>query len=475
MISAIISGLIIINKIFTDCNYEVHLVGGCVRDICMGRQPKDYDLTTNATPDEIIKVCDSNNIEYIPTGLKHGTVSIKINDILYEMTTYRIDGDYSDNRHPTNVTFSNSLYEDLARRDFTINAMAVSLHDFLNSYCTIKPLKNHIIDPFNGLEDIKNKTIKAIGNAHERFNEDGLRILRAIRFAIKYDFVIESNTMKAIFECHNLLDNISVERIQSEFNQMLMHFNKDDYCFNMTHKMQYKYKLMSFVVKKIFIEMNQLSQITHNSSYHLFDIFTHSMMVCFNVENTLCLKLAALFHDIGKMKCKSYDEEKLTNHFYNHNLYSVVLAEKMLKRLKYSNEIINNTLCLIMYHDHELRPNKKSIKRLLNKIEENQFCNLLDLKLADRLNHLGVGTVEEEIEHFNSIKDMYYEIKESQEVFSVKNLAINGNDLIYKLGIEQGPIIGELLNNCVEYCIDNPENNTKDILLNYCKNFLKNE
>ena len=466
MISQIFTSLIQINNLFNEERYEIYLVGGCVRDMIMGQEIKDYDLTTNATPKQMIEMFNKHNIVYYPTGEKYGTVTVLIDDIPFEITTYRADGKYSDGRRPDNVVFSSSLEDDLARRDFTMNAMAILLDDFIASKYAYDILLPSIIDPFNGIEDIKNETIKAIRDPNERFREDGLRILRAIRFAIKYEFKIDKDTMNAIWKNHSYLDNVSIERIQNEFNQMLLYFNRSDYSFNLSDKFQYKYSLMSFVVKRLFPQMRELAQTTHNSVYHLFDIFTHSLLVCSNVESTLPLKLAALFHDIGKVECKTYDEEKLTNHFYHHAKVSADIAAEILHKFRYSNDIISNVITLILVHDNELKNNKKSIKRLLSKVDENQFYKLLDLKLADRLNHLGVNTVKKEIEYFNNIKDTYKEIKNSNEIFSIKDLAINGNDL-KKLGFEEGPYIGKLLNDCLQECIEHPEHNIKEYLLEY--------
>ena len=206
MIPQRIRALDIINKAFKRENYDVYLVGGCCRDLYMRKRPKDYDLTTKAIPNEICKICDKYGIAYYRTGEQYGTITLMIDNVAYEITTFRLDQDYYDGRRPSKVKFSNNLLDDLARRDFTMNAMAIKLEDYLNSDFTNTALSNLLIDPYNGKEDIDNNEIKCVGNAANRFNEDGLRIMRAIRFAMRYNFAIEKNTLNAIYDNHNCVN-----------------------------------------------------------------------------------------------------------------------------------------------------------------------------------------------------------------------------------------------------------------------------
>lgn len=463
MVPIRIKALEVINSAFINSGYDIFIVGGCVRDLLMRRTPKDWDLTTSATPDEIIDICTKNNIKYIETGIKYGTITLMVKDIPFETTTFRRDSFTSDGRRPSYVEFSDNIMDDLSRRDFRMNAIAINLTDYLNSNFLVDSLMDKLIDPYNGLEDIKNEEINCVGEPSERFREDGLRIMRAIRFATKYNFTIGKETMDAIFKHHDYLSYISIERIQSEFNQILLNFNlkvndlKDEKYLN-------KWKLTSFIIKKIFPEMYALSNVTHNSIYHLYDIYTHSLLVCAGIHtNNICLKLAALFHDIGKMNSDSIDAERLTKHFYHHAKESVLLAAQILTRMRYSNDEITNILTLIECHDMELKNNKKSIKRLLNKVGENLFEDLLDLRMSDKENHLGLSMSEDE--KLNII-ETYKEILYNNEVFSVKDLAITGDDLIY-LGYSPSPLFSEILNDCVELCIKKPECNTKEYLLEY--------
>lgn len=463
MVPQTIKALETINDVFKNSGYNIYIVGGCVRDLIMHRMPKDWDLTTQARPNEVITICENNELQYFESGIKYGTITILINNIPFEVTTFRKDSLATDGRRPEHVTFSDDILDDLSRRDFKMNAIAIDLNSYLQSNFTNDEILNMLIDPYNGLEDIKNEEINCVGEPSERFREDGLRIMRAIRFATKYNFTIGKETMDAIFKHHDYLSYISIERIQSEFNQILLNFNlkvgdlKDEKCLN-------KWKLTSFIIKKIFPEMYALSNVTHNSIYHLYDIYTHSLLVCAGIHtNNICLKLAALFHDIGKMNSNTIDTERLTKHFYHHAKESVLLTAQILTRMRYSNDEITNVLTLIECHDMELKNNKKSIERLLNKVGENLFEDLLDLRMSDKENHLGISMSEDE--KLNII-ETYKEILYNNEVFSVKDLAISGNDLIH-LGYNPSPLFSEILNNCVELCIRKPEYNTKERLLEY--------
>lgn len=463
MIQSEIKALEVINNTFKQYKKDIYLVGGCLRDMLLHRDIKDYDLATNMNPKDMMIMCQNEHLAAYESGIKYGTITIVINDIPFEITTFRKDSTVTDGRRPSYVEFSDNIMDDLSRRDFRMNAMAINLNDYLSSMLTKSDIFKYIIDPFNGLEDIKNEEINCVGEPSERFREDGLRIMRAIRFATKYNFTIGKETMDAIFKHHDYLSYISIERIQSEFNQILLNFNlkvndlKDEKYLN-------KWKLTSFIIKKIFPEMYALSNVTHNSIYHLYDIYTHSLLVCAGIHtNNICLKLAALFHDIGKMNSDSIDTERLTKHFYHHAKESVLLAAQILTRMRYSNDEITNILTLIECHDMELKNNKKSIKRLLNKVGENLFEDLLDLRMSDKENHLGLAMSEDEK---MNIIETYKEIIYNNEVFSIKDLAITGDDLI-DLGYSPSPLFSEILNDCVDLCIKKPNYNTKECLLEY--------
>jgi len=475
-----------IQKIFKN-KYKIYLVGGCVRDLFMNNIPKDYDFTTSATPDEIEKlVADYNDssIYTIPTGKKYGTITIMVDNIPFETTTFRKDvfNKFNGEHRPSDVIFSKNIEDDLCRRDFTINAMAINLDAYINYLNNDINLIDNLIDPFNGLNDIKSKSIRCVtskidkvskGEIFEdpgsRFKEDGLRILRAIRFALKYKFKIEKETMEAIWENHNCLNNISKERIQSELNQMLLNWTVVSFNNEFSDEFVYYYGLITFVLKKIIPELLELVSVTHNSMYHMFDVFTHSVLVMNKIStesDNLGLKLAALFHDVGKLEAQIFDEKKLTYHFYGHPKISVSKTKIILEELKYSNDIKNEVLTLIEYHDAEMVTTKAAVKRWLNKLGKEMYVKLLQLQLADKLTHVGMGTELKIKLKYHTLLNLINEIESDAEVFQLKDLAIDGNDLI-EIGFIPGKVIGFVLNKCLEQVINEHVENTKDALINF--------
>ena len=337
--------------------HSAYVVGGCVRDSLMGRIPHDWDICTSATPEQMLEIFKDFRI--IETGLKHGTVTIVIDGEQYECTTYRIDGKYSDNRRPDNVTFTNDLVEDLKRRDFTINAMA---------YNDIEGL----IDPFGGKEDINENTIQCVGSAKDRFGEDALRILRAIRFASQLDFTIELNTDWQIHQQYKSLENISVERINSEFCKIV---NSDNFCVEL---LLYKDVFALFIP-----ELKNMFDFPQKNPHHDYDVFGHTVHAVENCDSDdLTVRLAVFFHDFGKPY--SYqDGEDGIRHFKGHGGVSADMTDVIMKRLKFDNETRNNVVQLVYYHDATFEVGKKYVKRWLNKLGEKQFRRLLDVRRAD--------------------------------------------------------------------------------------------
>ena len=427
--------------------YEAYVVGGAVRDLLLNNKVNDYDITTNALPEQVKEVF--YDVPVIETGLKHGTVTVIINHEPFEITTYRIEGDYLDNRRPSSVEFSNSLEEDLSRRDLTINALALDIN-------------GNIIDYFNGVSDLNNRIIKCVGDPTKRFNEDGLRILRALRFSSKLDFEIEEKTSNAILENINLINNISKERIQKELNGLLIS--------------KYTNRLESIILKyfdlfkEIIPELEYLN-INQNNKYHKHNLLlSHTLTVLKNVDADLELRLAALFHDIGKANC--YSEEVLENgliqgHFYGHPKESAYITKKIMKELRYSNEEIANVEWLIEYHDFEIGETKRSVKRILNKCHSVElFEKLLKLKDADRKDHINLDIkYHDYVKTISAIKD---EIIEEEAAFSLKQLKINGKDVM-TLGL-RGKEIGDALSYALEGVIEEKVKNEKDQLLIYIKN-----
>ena len=433
-----------LNMLHND-GYEAYLVGGCIRDLVMGIIPKDWDITTDALPDDII----NSFIEYktLPTGIKHGTVTVIIDDLPIEITTYRTEGQYTDGRRPDNVKFVSDLKEDLSRRDFTINALA---YNGLN-----------LIDFFNGREDINNKLIRSIGDPNERFNEDALRILRALRFASVLGFNIDQLTQKAIFHNKALLNRISSERISSEFNKILTGENAS--------KILEEYK----EIIAVFIpEIEQTFSFKQNSPYHDLDVWQHTLKAIKHSEADLIVRLTLFFHDIGKPQCYTIDDEMI-GHFYGHEACSVDIAEKVLKRLKYDMKTIDIVKKLIKYHDLKIEPNEKSVKRALNKIGEDFFPTLLEIKSGDAIAHRSPHA-ERCMDEICEIEKIYKKILSDNQCFSLKDLAVNGQDLI-DLGFSEGTNIGKILNDLLEAVIDGNIQNEKQFLLKFAeKQYNKN-
>ena len=427
--------------------HSAYVVGGCVRDSLMGRIPHDWDICTSATPEQMLEIF--KDFRVIETGLKHGTVTIVIDGEQYECTTYRIDGKYSDNRRPDNVTFTNDLVEDLKRRDFTINAMA---------YNDIEGL----IDPFGGTEDINENTIQCVGSAKDRFGEDALRILRAIRFASQLDFAIELNTDWQIHQQYKSLENISVERINSEFCKIV---NSDNFCVEL---LLYKDVFALFIP-----ELKNMFDFPQKNPHHDYDVFGHTVHAVENCNSDdLTVRLAVFFHDFGKPH--SYqDGEDGIRHFKGHGRVSADMTDVIMKRLKFDNETRNNVIQLVYYHDATFEVGKKYVKRWLNKLGEKQFHRLLDVRRADIKGQKAVCSTDkkDKIEKLDAIEKLIDEVMQENQCFTLKDLAVNGNDLI-KIGYNPNKQLGETLNILLNGVINDEFENKKDSLINIAKEML---
>ena len=420
------------------CGHEAYMVGGCVRDGVLGRKPHDYDICTSATPDEILKAFPDEEI--IPTGLQHGTVTILINKEPFEVTTYRIDGDYSDNRRPDNVTFTKNLVEDLRRRDFTINAMAYNP-------------KTGLIDPFNGMEDIKYKKIRCVGSAEDRFNEDALRILRAIRFEAQLGFAGLPETMFEIERQYDRLKNISIERINSEFCKIVA---SEQFCVELV--------LYPNVFSLFIPELKDLIGFQQNNPYHAYDVFDHTVHAIEKCESDdLVVRLAVFFHDFGKPHSYQDGEDDI-RHFKGHGKVSAEITDSIMKRLRFDNETRNNVVELVYYHDATFEVGNKYVKRWLNKIGEKQFRRLLEIRKAD-IKGQKPDYEESRIEKVNNIENILEEILSEKSCFSLKDLAVNGNDVKEVMKLKEGKDIGYWLNEILKRVIDGELENNKDDLV----------
>lgn len=430
----------VLNKL-NNFGYDSYIVGGCVRDSILQRQPNDWDICTSALPDEMIEVFKEH--EVIPTGLKHGTITVLIDKMPIEITTFRIDGEYSDNRRPDRVEFTTDIVEDLSRRDFTINAMAYNPHTGL-------------IDPFNGADDIQNKIIRCVGDPYNRFAEDALRVLRAIRFSCQLEFEIEPMTTLAIKKMYINLGYISQERITSELNKMLV-------C-----KSFYRHLLeMPEVFSHIIPELSAGVGFHQLNPYHIYTVYDHIAYAVSYGEKDLVTKLALLFHDISKPHCGTYDSDGVA-HYYGHGAVSAEMADKIMKRMKYDNDTREKVVELIKYHDATIEPKHKYIKKWLNRLGEEQFRRLLNVRTADILAQKTIPN-DERFDRISMVLKLIDEILAAEECFTLKDLAINGKDLLV-LGIPEGKQIGEILNVLLNMVIDDEIENNKDKLLNFVNN-----
>ncbi|MBQ3118903.1 MAG: CCA tRNA nucleotidyltransferase [Clostridia bacterium] len=422
----------------TRAGFSAYAVGGAVRDCLLGLDAHDFDVTTSATPEKVKSLFKKT----IDTGIAHGTVTVIIDKEAIEVTTFRSDGEYLDNRKPESITLVKDVREDLSRRDFAINALCYNQQEGL-------------IDLFGGLNDLKSKIIRAIGNPEERFREDALRILRAVRFSAQLGFEIEENTKNAIVKCAHLVKNLSVERISSEFDKILMSDSPEHI------KLLYDLGIL----EQIMPEMCACFKQEQNTRWHIYDVGTHSVEVIKNCPKVLYLRYAAFMHDWGKPHTKGINDLG-EDMFRNHAKISAVLAENFCRKYKFSNERRDKIVRLVKYHDIEILPEKKYVKRAINKVGEEIFYDLICLKRADCLSQ-NLELTASRLPYIEKLFELYREIKENSEPFGLKSLKINGNDL-KELGYE-GKQIGEILNILLEKVIENPELNEKEKLIEIVK------
>lgn len=420
--------------------HESFVVGGCVRDSLLGITPHDWDICTSAKPEQIKKCFEDFNT--FDSGIKHGTISIVIDKEVYEVTTYRIDGEYTDNRHPRNVTFTNDITKDLARRDFTINAMAYNN-------------EKGLVDPFNGQEDLRNKVIRCVGNPDNRFNEDALRIIRALRFASTYGLDIDKETSESILRNAHLLNNIAVERIAVEFNKLICGKGAEDILNN------YRDVIAVFIP-----EIKKMFDFKQKTKHHNRDVWHHTTHTVSQIDSDVLLKITMFFHDLGKPDVCTYDEDGST-HFKGHPKYSAKRAEEILRRLKYPTSFIEDCMKLIIYHDVRFNGTKKQLKHLMSAIGEEKVRLLLKVQRADVMAQSDYMH-EEKIEKIAVAGEMLNEIIEEEACFTLKQLAVNGNDL-KSIGITDGKIIGKTLKYLLSQVIDEKAENEKASLLNIAK------
>ena len=433
--------------------FQCFLVGGSVRDSIMGFTPNEYDIATNAKPEDVQRIFKYT----IPTGIKHGTILVILDDMHVEITTFRSDGNYSDGRHPDKVEYTASIEDDLPRRDLTINAMAYNVLD------------GTLIDMFDGMKDIKNKIIRSVGNPYERFTEDGLRIMRAIRFATKLNFNIEKETFEAICHSTGMLTSIAYERIREEFNGILISDNP----FRGIELLR-----KTGILALIMPELMQGFGVSQNR-FHKYDVYYHILHTIQAVEPleteelTLLVRLAALFHDIAKpmvQKKVSKQEEPV---YYNHEVVGANVAKKIMKRLKYSNAEIDFVTLLVRQHMFYYQDEwtDGAVRRFMKAVGIENIKPLLKLREADRL---GSGNrKDKESKAIPKLLARIDKIIEEENAITVKDLKINGNDLMKEFNLKPGPIVGKILNYLLDLILDDPSLNDKEKLMEKTKLFLE--
>lgn len=421
-----------------NAGFEAYIVGGCVRDSFMGRIPNDYDVCTNAKPDEVKAAL--SGFKTIDTGIKHGTVTVISDNEPVEVTTYRIDGEYSDHRKPDSVEFTDQLTDDLSRRDFTINAMAYSD-------------KTGVVDVFNGQKHLFNRKIRCVGEPEKRFEEDALRILRALRFASELEFVLDKDTDSAVHRCRKLLRDVSEERITAELNRLLMGENVYDVLMNYHD-----------VIEVFIPEIAPCVGFNQQSRYHLYDVWEHTAMSVSQAKKDLTIRLAMLLHDISKPDCFKLDDNG-QGHFYEHEQLGAEVAEKILRRLKYPNSVIEDVVTLIRYHYVTPVDDERVIKRLMSKIGSPAFHRLMEVQKAD--SRAKQPFCMERVPLIDKINFKAYEIEKRGDCISLKDLAVNGNDIM-ELGYS-GKAVGVVLEELLQSVISEEISNDKDALISMAK------
>lgn len=452
--------------------YEAYAVGGCIRDTILGRVPGDWDITTSAVPEQIKAIFPRT----IDTGIQHGTVTVMLHHVGYEVTTYRIDGEYADNRHPDQVEFTTSLPQDLERRDFTINAMAYNDTQGL-------------VDLFDGTGDLQRGMIRCVGDPDQRFDEDALRMLRAVRFSGQLGFAIEEQTRQAIVQRSGHLRNISAERIRVELMKLLV--SKD--------AGQMREACATGMTAVFLPELDKMMQTDQLNPHHIYSVGEHSIrgvewMNRFFGEKAgvwddsimpdaveaavyrlagqctekqrriLCLTM--LLHDVAKPDCMTVDDQGI-GHFYRHSIQGAVLAERIMKRLTFDNETVDTVSRLVRVHDEQIQPKHRTVRKAVSRIGRDLIPLLTLVQCADVLAQ-NPETIEPKLARILAVEQIYQEISMTEVPLSIRELAISGSDLI-ALGMKQGPQIGAVLQHLLDVVLEDPDQNTREILSELAK------
>lgn len=426
--------------------FEAYAVGGCVRDSIMGREPDDWDITTDASPEQVKKLFRRT----VDTGIKHGTVTIMLGKIGYEVTTYRIDGEYEDNRHPKQVMFTKSLEEDLRRRDFTVNAMAY--HP-----------KEGLVDLFDGMGDMERRCIRCVGDPRERFSEDALRIMRGVRFSAQFGYAIEKETKRAAGNLSGNLEKISAERIRVELVKLLVSPNPD-----------YLRAACELGITKIVLpEFDVCMETPQNNPHHCYTVGEHTLQSMRAVRADKVLRLTMLLHDIGKPLTRTTDETG-KDHFKKHPRESARLAYDILRRLKFDNDTLHKVCRLVEYHDWAIDLKEdveiSAVRRLIARIGEDIFPEMFEVNRADMLAQSEYMR-EEKFRKQERLEALYREIREKRQCLSLKELAVKGRDLM-EAGLKPGRELGAILQRMLADVLENPAHNKKEYLLQHLNQYL---
>ena len=428
----------ILNRLH-DAGYEAYAVGGCVRDSILGRQPLDWDITTSARPKDVKRLFART----IDTGIAHGTVTVMLEKEGFEVTTYRIDGAYTDARHPNEVTFTPNLLEDLKRRDFTMNAMA---YDPVNG----------LVDAFDGLGDMRRKVVRCVGDARQRFQEDALRMMRAVRFSAELGFAIEEETRRAICEQAQDMRRISAERIQAELVRILLSDHPE--------AMQTLYE--TGITGVMLPEFDVMMQTEQKNPHHVYTVGAHTIAALQNIRKDRVLRLSALLHDVGKPACRTMGTDGV-HHFYGHPQKGSELARTILRRLKFDNDTTDRVCRLVAGHDENPPLSLRSVRRAIVRIGTEAYPAIFELKRADVLAQSELAR-EKKLAYLDGYEACYRRIIEEKQCLTIKDLAVSGRDLI-ALGISPGPKLGAVLKQLLEETLCDPEKNTAEYLLEKAK------
>ena len=423
---------------------SAYVVGGCVRDAILGRTPHDWDICTSLRPAQTVNLFSHYDCAVIETGLKHGTVTIRFKGENYEVTTFRKDSTYSDNRHPDAVAFVDDVKEDLARRDFTMNAMAYNEEAGL-------------VDPFDGRDDLRFGIIRCVGDPDERFQEDALRILRAMRFSARFGFAIDPNTKEAMLRNRDLLSNIAWERVREELLGIL---SGEDAAAVLREYQS--------IITQIIPELSPTVGFDQKSVWHIYDVWEHSLHVVDAIAASMpLLRFASLVHDIAKPQCAEVKEDGIHLRFHGHGEAGEPIVRDVMNRLRFSNAEIAKVTQLVRIHDNFIEPTERAVRRLLGSIGEEQFLDLMVLRRAD-ISAQAEQDNEVRFAKLVTLRCLAHDISVKNECFSLEDLAVNGRDLM-DAGIASGPELGKILNRFLDAVIDAPEKNTKEDLLSLAR------